>query len=454
MSPGTDVFAIPLDGENQIVYAPLHGVAFVGTSALVSALSAILGNAGESADPELLSFVRDLGLLASPTPPVTVRTGDPNPTEITLFLTTACNLRCTYCYASAGDAPATYMTMDVARRGIDFVVANARRTQAAHVGLNFHGGGEPTVHWRLMTESLAYARQQAGDLPVIAATASNGVLTDQQIDWVVANLNGGVSLSFDGLPEMHDRHRLTVRGRGSSERVMHTMRRFDEAGYPYGVRITVTADQIPLLADSVEFVLSNFGPNAIQVEPAYQLGRHEGSPDAETIDFIEAFRAAQARAATYRHELHYSAARVGQLSNHFCGVTQDNFCLTPAGRVSACYEAFDEQNAFADVFLYGRATADGFRFDLPVLQELRGMGVEHRSFCDGCFARWNCAGDCYHKSLAANGRGEFVGSQRCHITRELVKDQLLTRIAEAGGLVWRDPGVTFCPVHEEENHHG
>ncbi|MFI6346725.1 radical SAM protein [Streptomyces sp. NPDC050560] len=445
MNGHSDVFAIPLEDEAYLVYAPLHGVAFAASEAMTAAVSDVL--AGGQGDASVAALVEETGLRRRPRPPVTRRRGTPEPTEVTLFLTTACNLRCTYCYASAGDAPASYMSMDVARQGIDFVVANAKRQGAPFAGVNYHGGGEPSVHWNLMTESLAYAREQAGDLEVIAASAGNGVFTDRQIDWMIAHLNGGMSLSFDGLPEVHDKHRPTVRGTGSSARVMHTMRRFAEADYPFAVRLTVTAEQIPLLPDSVEFVLSNFAPRRVQVEPAYQLGRHEGEPDAETEEFIAAFREAQGRAARYGQELLYSAARVGTVSNHFCGITQDNFCLTPSGNVSACFEAFAEDNEFADVFLYGAPDADGYAFDMDRLERLRDLGVENRSFCDGCFARWNCAGDCYHKSLAANGRGEFVGSQRCHITRELVKDQLLTRIAQSGGLMWRAGQETPCAVH-------
>lgn len=447
MDSNSDVYAIPLEDDGAyLVYAPLHGVAFAATQGLVTELSGVLAGAGGS--ESVLALARGTRLLEQPPSPVTRRQGVPSPTEVTLFLTTACNLRCTYCYASAGDTPATYMTMDVARQGIDFVVDNARRQGAPFAGVNYHGGGEPSVHWNLMTESLAYARERAGDLPVIAASAGNGVFTDRQIDWMITHLDGGMSLSFDGLPEAHDKHRPTVRGTGSSERVMHTMRRFTEADYPYAVRLTVTAEQIPLLPDSIEFVLSHFTPTRVQVEPAYQLGRHEGEPDAETEEFIAAYREAQSRAARFGQELIYSAARVGTLTNHFCGVTRDNFCLSPAGNVSACFEAFAEDNEFADVFFYGSSGPDGYTFDMAALERLRGLGVEHRSFCDGCFARWNCAGDCYHKSLAANGRGTFAGSQRCHITRELVKDQLLTRVAASGGLIWRDGrGGELCAVH-------
>ena len=219
-----------------------------------------------------------------------------------LFLTTACNLRCTYCYASAGDTPARSMRIEVARRGIDFVAANAARRRAGTFEINYHGGGEPTGNWRVLTESFAYACDRAATLDLErpkASAASNGVLRDDQIDWIIAHLNGGVSVSFDGLPAAHDRHRPTAGGQGSSGRVMHTLARFDEAGYPYGIRVTVTADQIAALPESISFICSRFGTRRIQVEPAYQLGRWKDAPSAETEAFLAAYRAAQARAAEH-----------------------------------------------------------------------------------------------------------------------------------------------------------
>ena len=74
--------------------------------------------------------------------------------------------------------------------------------------------------------------------------ATNGVLSNAQIDWVVAHLRG-VSVSCDGLPAVHDRCRRTPSGKGSSQRVAHTMRRFDAAKFSYGIRLTATAEKSP-----------------------------------------------------------------------------------------------------------------------------------------------------------------------------------------------------------------
>lgn len=442
-----EVFLIPLETRRFLVYAPLRRVAFVANARMVGILADVKdGEYQPAKDPDgaALEFLRRMELVdAGPeSPPLTTFAGGPRPTSITLFMTTACNLRCTYCYASAGDTPLRSMSLDLARRGIDFVVANALAQQATEIEVAYHGGGEPTANWQVLIESYDYAQQTASQhgLQLTSAAATNGVLRDDQIDWIVGHLNS-VSVSFDGLPEVQDRHRLTISGQGSSERVMHTLRCFDRADFSYGIRVTVTHDNIPRLPESVEFLCTNFRPQRIQVEPAYLLGRWQDAPSAETEAFVNAYREAQHHAALHGREISYSGARLDLLTNHFCGITQDSFALTPDGTVSACYEAFNEENPFADVFHYGRFDrgAGEFRFQLPVLQNLRDQAVQHRAFCQGCFAKWHCAGDCYHKSLTVNGRGEFAGSDRCHITRELTKDQILARIAAAGGLFWHEP---------------
>ena len=442
-----ELFTIPVEGRSFIVYAPLRRAAFIANAGTVNFLAALKGGGFDpTADPDgsLVEFLRRLEIVdAGPeTLPIVTYAGPPEPTAVTLLLTTACNLRCTYCYASAGDAPAKHMPLEVARRGIDFVVGNAVRRKLPSFEVAYHGGGEPTVNWHVLTESLLYARERAAEmsLKLTAGLATNGVFNDAQTDWIIEHFDS-VSVSFDGLPEAHDRNRRTAGGEGSSHLVMRTLRRFDEAGFPYGLRVTVTADRIAALPNSVEFICANFQPQRIQVEPAYQMGRWSGAPSAETEEFIAAYRQAQSRAQPYGHEIFFSAARLGTLTNHFCCASQDNFALSADGNVSACYEVFSEDNRWAGKFFYGapEPASAGYKFNLPVLENLRRQSVEHREFCRGCFARWSCAGDCYHKALAVNGENEFAGADRCHITRELTRDQILARIAESGGWFWHAP---------------
>jgi len=93
------------------------------------------------------------------------------------------------------------MTLETARRGIDFVAANAAQRRSPYFEVGYHGGGEPTVHWPVLTASFDYAREKAAELQLElrSSVATNGVLSGPQIDWIVAHV-GGVSLSCDGLP--------------------------------------------------------------------------------------------------------------------------------------------------------------------------------------------------------------------------------------------------------------
>lgn len=440
-----ELFVIPLEVDRYLVYAPLRKAAFVANGRLVNSIAALRDGAPDapSRDDAALDLLRRLGIVdgGPETRPATRFSGIPMPTMVTLFMTTACNLRCTYCYASAGDTPQKSMPLETAKRGIRFVARNAQALGRREIEIAYHGGGEPTTHWSVMRDSLAYARALGRELSlrVYASTASNGVLSDRQVDWIVEHLDG-VSLSFDGLPEAHDKHRLTVSGQGSSHLVMKTMERFDAAGFDYGVRMTVTRDQISRLPDSVELVCSRFRPSRLQVEPAYQLGRWKEAPSAETEEFIAAYRQAQERARRYSREIAFSAARVGLLTNHFCGVTQDSFALSPDGNVSGCYEVFSEEDKLASTFFYGRPIpgTDDYEFNLAALDALRSQSVDQREFCAGCYAKWHCGGDCLNKAYSASGTTEFQGSDRCHITRELTKDQLLERIVAAGGLFWHE----------------
>jgi len=447
-----EVFSIPLGDSTYLIYAPLRRAAFVGNVAVVEFISQLQqGSFQPSLDPDghLATVLRRLEIVdAGPeVRPVTNCYGQPEPVSVTLLLTTACNLRCTYCYASAGSAAPKFMTLDTARRGIDFVIGNALKRQAPESGIDYHGGGEPTLNWRVLVGSLEYARQKAAErgLALRSSLATNGVLSDAQIDWIVANLNG-VTLSCDGLPEVHDKCRLALSGQGSSAQVIRTLRRFDEAKFRYGIRLTVTAENIRTLPDSIEFLCANFHGESIQIEPVYLLGRGSSEPSAETDEFIAAFRLAEQRAAAHGCGIQFSAARVDTLTNHFCAVSQDNFCLSADGNVTACYEAFSEDSPWAGKFFYGRPDpgGSGYVFDLEVLDQLRSQAVNERRHCAGCFAKWHCGGDCYYKWIVGSGGGEFCGSARCHVTRELTKDQILSKIEAAGGLFWHEPPQ--CPA--------
>jgi uncharacterized protein len=446
-----EVHVLPVDGEHWMVCAPLRRAAFLGNRYVAGLLD---GHApGHSLalrerDAELALFLRGLQILDGPAEasPCTAPEGEPCPTGVTLLLTTGCTLRCRYCYASAGAAAPRHMSLATAKQGIDYVAANAVARGLGHIDVAFHGGGEPTVNWEVLVGATDHAREVCArnGLSWTASLATNGLLQARQVDWIVGNLNG-LTVSFDGLPEVHDANRCLPDGGPSSGRVIETMRRLDVLRFPYGVRATLTAEHVGLLPESVSFMYTQCRPRMVQVEPVYRMGRGAHAETAETEAFIDAFRKARQRARGLGGDLAFSAVRAGSLTDHFCSATQDSFCLSADGNVTSCYEVFSEEHEWAHKFFIGwPAEGGGYRFDMQRVEALRAQSVRNRAYCRDCFARWSCGGDCYHKSLVAHGDGPFQGAGRCHIIRELTKDALLEKIAESGGVVWRE-GVPSAP---------
>src|ERR1041385_9227635 len=152
-----EVYSIPLDQGGYLIYAPVRRAAFVSGPAMVNLLADLREGqyqAKESTD-DAIEFLRRLEIVDGGPEhlPIETYTGDPEPTSVTLFLTTICNLRCTYCYASAGELPVKSMKLETAKRGIDFVLGNALSRGFTAFEVGYHGGGEPTVHWEVMTAS-------------------------------------------------------------------------------------------------------------------------------------------------------------------------------------------------------------------------------------------------------------------------------------------------------------
>ncbi|MGA1789948.1 MAG: radical SAM protein [bacterium] len=440
----TEVYVIPI-ANRYVVYAPLKKVAFIANAKAVNFLYCLKEGQVKRFTREEKNFLRflndtQLTSVEGDTPIATFENATFKPTEVTLFLTNRCNLRCIYCYASAGANSHIDMPFFTAKRGIDFVFNNALELGKKSFSVGYHGGGEPAMNWKVLVKSLNYAKSLAEKhgMKVYASVATNGVLSEIKLQWIIKNLHG-VSLSMDGLPKVQDVHRPHSSGDPSSKSVLRTIETFEESGFPYGIRMTVTAISVNKVLDSIMYLLEHARPKRIQLEPVYNLGRGQNkSLHVEPDAFIKAFHEAKRIADKYGVELFFSSARIDTLTNRFCRSCGEGFSLTPNGNVSACYEVYDEKAKFSQDFMFGYydKSQNRFMFDNKKLQKLRNRTVENIPWCQGCFCKWHCAGDCANKARHAMVNGAFNGHPRCEITRSLVLDQILNKINESNGTFW------------------
>ena len=143
------IYVIPYQGK-YIVYRPLRHLAFLANAALVNLIAELQDNPGGCELPknqDAFHFLETIGFLEPdpPYPPPPSQEESFKPTVAVCLLTTQCNFRCIYCYASGGEGSIKELPLELGQRAIDTVCRNAVESGQECFAVSFHGGGEPTL---------------------------------------------------------------------------------------------------------------------------------------------------------------------------------------------------------------------------------------------------------------------------------------------------------------------
>ncbi|MFH1530353.1 MAG: radical SAM protein [Pseudomonadota bacterium] len=424
----TDVFTVPR-GALHLAHFPRAGTSMRINRTGVGLLHA-LRNGGVRRGPENAAFLELLSGLRliseeapAARPAVAALSEDPiaRLTSVTLFLTTRCNLACRYCYAAGGERNRT-LPVAAARRAVGFVMENAKANGVDVVPVGFHGGGEPTRAWELLRRVVDHARQVAtavGVRPVFGIT-TNGVLERDRCDWLIEN-GFEISLSMDGLGDVHDQLR-PLRGTGSSfRRILRTLKRLGAGGAPHGVRITVSDANLAGVPDLVRFLCEDSACHTIQLEPLHLGGRAgtAGLRPPEISEFISLWTECREHASRHGRILRYSGLHYPGARSRFCRATGRSLCVTPDLHLTSCYEVLEDRDPRAAQFFFGRYRPDTDRLEIDpdILAAQQTLCVEHAPWCADCIAKHHCAGDCPAKrALESPGDDRY----RCRLNRELL----------------------------------
>jgi uncharacterized protein len=150
---------------------------------------------------------------------------DPPMRALSLAVAERCNLGCTYCYAEGGSfgGPSREMPWEVAQASVQRLFAEAGPGE--RVNLAFLGG-EPLVNRSLIRRATELAAGIAGErkTPIGFSITTNGTLLTPEDGDFFEHYGFAVTVSLDGIGEVHDRLRPAKGGRGSYDRVIANVR--------------------------------------------------------------------------------------------------------------------------------------------------------------------------------------------------------------------------------------
>ena len=430
------VYTIPYEGK-FIVYRPLKRLAFLANRAMVNFIGSLIDEKEKDGKgEEAYRFLERIGFMQPDPPPPEPAPPDGSfkPTMAVLFTTTACNFRCVYCYASGGERAVQILPFENGCAAIDHVYRNAVEKGEDRFSVGFHGGGEPTLAKETFRRLVHYARGKG--LPCEITVATNGYWGEDERDWILNNINS-VSLSFDGIREIHDRQRPLASGAGTHRVILTLIREMDRRSFPYGIRLTVTDGSIDQLPESIDFLCRETSCGTFHVEPAFAHGRAllNGSALSEDPRFASVFLEAYDIAASYGRHCYYSGARPWAITSCFCQAFDKALILTHDSLVTSCYEIYSRRHPLASDFFFGSLLKDGSLDMNPWVRKILYEKIRtRRSLCVDCFCYWHCAGDCPSKTFTPEKDAHLSFGNRCDLNRTITARLLARYISDAGGI--------------------
>ena len=431
-----NIYTIPFQ-DKFIIYQPLNKFAFIGNSAMVNIIEDIVNDIeiDKEKHTNVLNFLNSYGFFNQYSiDEQQQEKKNYKPTVCVLCMTSACNFRCTYCFADGGEAKFSELSLETGKTAIDIAYNNSLEINAENFTVAFHGGGEPTLPLKKMQELTSYARSK--NKKCIVELTSNGYWNDEKAEWILSNIDN-LTLSFDGIEEIQNKQRPLVNGEDSFKVIMKNIKKLDENKLKYGFRLTVTNKSVSQLSESIEFLCKQTVCTTFQVEPAFGAGRalNNNQIIEDNKQFVQHFLKAYDIALLHNKYLYYSGARPWVLTNRFCTAHDNALVVTPDGLLSSCYEISSAEHQLAKAFHFGKLTSKGnLIIDYKIREKFQKKIQERKELCEKCFAYWHCAGDCPAKTIDANSFENNTFSERCNVNREITKELLIKYMSENEGI--------------------
>jgi uncharacterized protein len=329
---------------------------------------------------------------------------DPPLRALSLAVAERCNLGCTYCYAEGGSfgGPSKDMPWEVAEASVRRLFGEAGPGE--RVTLAFLGG-EPLVNRALIRRAteLAAGIAHERNIPVGFSITTNGTLVTPEDGEFFERYGFAVTVSLDGVGEVHDRLRPAKGGRGSYERIIARVQPLlaQQHRMQISARVTVTPANLGLRATLDHLIGLGFRSVGFSPMLSAPSGRGEmQAPDLQVLldEMIACGREFERRVAageaypfanltTALEEIHRGTHRP-----YPCGAGAGYFGVSASGGLFACHR-FVEDDARAMGHVDEGVDRERQR---PWLAE---RAVDRQEPCRSCWARYLCGGGCHYEVI-------------------------------------------------------
>jgi len=290
----------------------------------------------------------------------------------TVWTTTKCNLRCTYCYE--GQEKATLdMTLETTQQVVRFISQTAKEKNCNRVWIVFHGG-EPCLNFEVIQNFIGLGKAQLDHLDIRYGLTTNAtVLDEKKCEFLCEHLSD-ITISIDGSEVAHNLNRCFPDGTGSFDIAMKKAL-FVLSIYPQvRIRMTVTPNNVSFLSSGIKHLVQCGFKTIVPAADYFSAEWDEDGMEQlkgqllETKEYLASMKDEEVFVAmTDKQEL---------VSLGKCMGGKDSFHISPTGDIYPCvYVVGNEFFKCGSVF-------NGI--DNSVVQMIDEMNSFITSECEGC----------------------------------------------------------------------
>jgi uncharacterized protein len=329
---------------------------------------------------------------------------DPPLRSLSLAIAQRCNLGCSYCYAQGGGFGGEERSMpwSIADASVRRLIEECPPGERVFIGFL---GGEPLTNRALLRRTTEYAAELAGrrGVSVGFAITTNGTLLGADDASFFHQHRFAVTISLDGIGDVHDRLRPFKGGRGSYQSILRRLEPLLQyrQHLPVFARVTVTPRNLGLRETLEQFIALGF--HSVGFSPMLTAPRHVDEltePDLEVLlgELIACGREFERQVVAGRHypfanmisameEIHRGTHRP-----YPCGAGAGYFGVSADGGLFACHRFVDDPAGALGHVVSGPDRAAQRRW-------LTERVVDRQEPCRSCWARYLCGGGCHHEVI-------------------------------------------------------
>ncbi|MFC1801413.1 radical SAM protein [Nanoarchaeota archaeon] len=344
---------------------------------------------------------------------------------ISFFVTTRCNLACTYC-VNDSDKVAEHQDIDLefAKKGLDdFFGKREDLFGAGNNRIRFYAVGEPTTRIDLVKSITEYAQKLKGN-NLSVELQTNGCFSEETAEWIRDNVDE-VWISLDGSPEVQNKNRPRRNGQPTSSIIERNIETLLENTF-VGVRATITPENVGKQKEMIDYFHS-LGIHWVYAEPMFESVKQNGSSchspitgvrlDEFVKEFVEAYKYAESKGVNYGN---FFTVNFDEPCNYACRSCLPMPQLTTDGYVSGCDLAYSGKTQLPD-FIFGKFENGEIVYFPEKIQKIRQRHVDNIEECSKCEVKSNCGGGC--AGLAYYATGNLLGTitEFCNAIKYLAK---------------------------------